>query len=142
MSENPIGKLYKAERENNNGNGRPRILLAEDSEDHIVLVTTWLTSIGYEVLHVDNGEDAIEAARSGGIDLVILDNRMPGLTGEEALPRIRIENPDLPVFMYSADTRKEQAEKLLSEGLTAFFPKTDGLKTLVGAVQTLIPLQE
>ena len=77
-----------------------RILLVDDDELIRSSVPAMLKVIGHRVDAVASAPDAIRFLESGqAIDTVILDNNMPGMTGAQALPRIRALRPDLPVFL-------------------------------------------
>ena len=71
-----------------------KILVAEDEADIRELVTFMLRFAGYEVVAAANGEDAVLTAARELPDLVLLDVRMPRMTGYEAC-RLMRSNPDL-----------------------------------------------
>jgi len=81
-------------------------LLVDDEENIRTLYGDALEEVGYNVITASNGDRAlelIEKSKSGGIDLVVLDIKMPGLDGVEVLTRIKNDmNPDLPVILLSA----------------------------------------
>ncbi len=65
-----------------------RILLVEDNPQNLYLATFLLESAGHEVIQATDGEAAVERA-SEGFDLVLLDMRLPKITGDAAAPLIR-----------------------------------------------------
>jgi DNA-binding response OmpR family regulator len=67
------------------------ILVAEDDPDIRDLLTFTLEFAGYEVKSVNNGEDAVRLARRDDPDLILLDVRMPRMTGYEACSLIRAD---------------------------------------------------
>jgi CheY-like chemotaxis protein len=84
----------------------PRVLFAEDNEDHAFLIRRSLSSVGAELTHVADGEDAIgrlEAWEGPLPDLVLLDMNMPRLSGLEVLERIRASSryDRVPVVIFS-----------------------------------------
>ncbi|MCD5993899.1 response regulator [Pseudomonas sp. CDFA 602] len=99
------------------GGPAPRILLADDNADMRDYIARILTDGGYEVLTVDNGSSALEAARKTRPDLILSDVMMPGLDGFALLEAVR-KDPELgnPVFMLLSARAGEEARV---EGLTA-----------------------
>jgi two-component system cell cycle sensor histidine kinase/response regulator CckA len=88
--------------------GSETILVAEDHEGLRQLALETLTKLGYNVLTVADGQQAIEAFRNNraGINLLLLDIAMPKVNGSEVYAQISSEREDLPVIFatgYSAD---------------------------------------
>lgn len=95
-----------------------RILLADDEEDIKTVVAMFLETQGYEVVTAFDGLDALEKARDGGFDLIILDIMMPVLDGFEVCKQLK-ENEktrDIPVLMLSAAAHVESVNKGLEAG--------------------------
>ena len=79
----------------------PRILLADDEPDILAPVGYALRADGFDVDTVGDGEAALEAARSGDYDLLVLDVMMPGLQGTEVCRQLRAESI-VPIIMLTA----------------------------------------
>ncbi len=94
---------------------RKRILWADDEIDHLRPHMKFLEDRGFQVDGVTNGEDAIAyvADATERIDLVILDEMMPGLGGLETLQGIKERNPYLPVIMVT----KSEDENLIDAAI-------------------------
>ena len=75
------------------------ILWADDEIDLLKPHIMFLKQKGYDVVTVNNGRDALDAAENANFDLIILDENMPGISGLETLSRIKISNPEVPVIM-------------------------------------------
>ncbi len=85
-----------------------RILVVDD-EDHIRdYLTEELTDEGYEVLMATSAPEALKMIEKEDLDLVVLDIRMPGMTGVEALPRILGLKENLPVILNTAYSQYQQ----------------------------------
>jgi two-component system response regulator (stage 0 sporulation protein F) len=78
------------------------ILVVDDDEAIRTLLQEELEEEGYKVLIATNARDALKMVAAEALDLVILDIRMPGMDGLEALPRILGIKEGLPVIMNTA----------------------------------------
>src|SRR5512133_833328 len=84
--------------------GMAKILIAEDEPDIRDLVSFTLRFAGHEVVAVGNGEEALKAAPQVMPDLILMDVRMPRMTGYEACEKMK-QDPqiaDIPVVFLSA----------------------------------------
>lgn len=75
-----------------------------------------LRSLGHRARHAATFEEGIAAARSHPPDIVILDDRMPGIRGLDGLPRLRHEFPDTPVIVVTAHHDRETVLRAFREG--------------------------
>lgn len=89
------------------------ILWADDEIDLLKPSIMFLENKGYKVVPVSNGNDAITQLKQKGIDVVFLDESMPGLTGLETLQRIREFNHHIPVVMIT----KNEEENLMEDAI-------------------------
>ncbi len=90
------------------------ILWADDEIDLFKPQLLFLKKKGYDVITVTNGHDALEELEEKtDIDVVFLDESMPGLTGLETLSRIRETNANIPVVMIT----KNEAESVMEEAI-------------------------
>jgi CheY-like chemotaxis protein len=89
------------------------ILWADDEIDLFKPSIMFLENKGYKVIPVTNGKDAIDLVAGKGIDVVFLDESMPGLTGLETLQRIKEINQHLPCVMIT----KNEEENLMEEAI-------------------------
>ena len=91
-----------------------KILWADDEIDLLKPHLLFLKGKGYEVVTVTNGNDAIEEIDlADDIDVVFLDESMPGLTGLETLSKIKEKNPNVPIVMIT----KNEAEDIMEEAI-------------------------
>jgi DNA-binding NarL/FixJ family response regulator len=72
-----------------------------------------------------NGQEALAMRRGLDVDVVVLDNRMPGLTGLETATAMLAEDPDLPIVLYSAFTDDQTAAEARRIGVRACVAKGD-----------------
>ena len=87
-----------------------KILVVDDERLLVKGITFNLQNEGYEVSAAYDGNAAVELARSGEFDLIILDWMMPGLSGSDACMKIR-EFSDVPIIMLTA--RSEDSDKIM-----------------------------
>jgi two-component system, cell cycle sensor histidine kinase and response regulator CckA len=113
-----------------------RLLLIEDNEDDAILVVNWLRRGGIEMSsqRVDTAKEMAEALRSGHIDLVISDCKMPLFDPVEALELLRDSGLDIPLLIVSGQIGEAAAADLMRAGARDFVLKDD-LARLVPAVE-------
>ena len=92
---------------------KERILWADDEIELLKPHILFLEQKGYEVISVNNGDDAIEKADEEIIDLIILDENMPGLNGLETLSVIKDKHPSIPVLMIT----KSEEEDIMDQAI-------------------------
>lgn len=93
-----------------------RILWADDEIDLLKPQMMFLERKGYDVVKVTNGYDAVEECENDpDINIVFLDESMPGISGLETLARIKASQPGLPVVMIT----KNEAENVMEEAIGA-----------------------
>lgn len=103
----------------------PKILIAEDERDILELVTFTLQYGGYEVIATSNGQDALELTRKEQPDLVLLDVRMPRMTGYEVCEHIKTctDTRHIPVVFLSAKGQESEVNTGLDLGATDYILK-------------------
>jgi CheY-like chemotaxis protein len=126
---------------------RPRIVVAEDEPDLLMMVSVALRGLGYDLIEARNGAELLDELGDGLLlgdpsaqpDVIISDIRMPGLTGMEILAGLRQAHWSTAIVLMTAyadgETRAE-AERL---GVDAFFEKPFDIDDLVTAVVNMTP---
>jgi DNA-binding response OmpR family regulator len=92
---------------------KERILWADDEIDLLKPHILFLQNKGYEVETVTNGRDAIDCLSNQIFNLIILDENMPGISGLEALQRIKMLQPNVPVIMIT----KSEEEDIMNQAI-------------------------
>jgi two-component system phosphate regulon response regulator PhoB len=125
---------------NGKENRAPRILLVEDETSLATLLVYNLEAEGYQVEHVDNGDEAELRLAESPPDLVILDWMLPGVSGLEICRRLRARDSarDMPVIMLTA--RGEEGERVrgLSVGADDYVVKPFSTPELMARVRALL----
>jgi CheY-like chemotaxis protein len=116
------------------------ILLAEDEPDIRELLKFTLTFGGYEVHTRKNGAEAVEAAPTIMPDLIMLDVRMPRMTGYEACAAIKADQrtQHIPVVFLSAKGQEAEIETGMDVGATAYLLKPFAPDILLEKIEAII----
>ncbi len=110
-----------------------RVLFIDDDENIRFLVKEDLSLEGHSVRVAPTGTEGIDAVEEDLPDLVIVDIKMPGLSGIEVLRRLKATHPDLPVFLFTAyNGFRGQASELGADG---YFIKSPDLSPVKDAIR-------
>lgn len=117
-----------------------KILIAEDERDIRDLITFTLRFAGHEVLATSNGEEALETALKEIPDLILLDVRMPRMTGYEACKQIKASEKTghIPVVFLSAKGQESEVQTGMEVGAQEYILKPFAPEQLVERVKTLL----
>lgn len=116
-----------------------KILIAEDEKDIRELVAFTLRFAGFEVVTATNGAEAIEVATETKPDLILMDVRMPKMTGYQACEKLKEQEAtrDIPVVFLSAKGQESEIEQGLQSGAERYILKPfapDDLTRQVNAI--------
>ena len=100
-----------------------RILWADDEIDLLQPYVIYLNQKGYEVLTANNGQDAIDITDHEALDIVFLDEQMPGLSGLETLQIIKDKHPSLPVVMITKSEEEGVMEQAIGQKIADYLIK-------------------
>jgi len=119
---------------------RRRILVAEDNEANLLMITALLRTRGYEAEVARNGEEAVEKARELKPDLILMDIRMPVMDGIEATRQLRVqpEFADVPIVAVTAGVDPWSWEQLLDAGCSERLAKPIVARDLVALLRRYI----
>jgi two-component system, NtrC family, response regulator HydG len=99
------------------------LLVADDDPGLRESLERTLTREGYRVVLASDGRAALERVQAGGVDLIVTDLRMPGLTGLELLRAAKAIMPDVDVILLTAFGTVEEAVKAMKDGAYDFLTK-------------------
>ena len=116
-----------------------RVLVADDDAVILRLLEVNFVLEGYEVVTADRGETALDRARSGGFDLVVLDVMMPGMDGWEVCERLKAdpETAGIPIVFLSARTQDQDRERGARLGVSAYVTKPFDPEELLALAERL-----
>ena len=111
---------------------RGKILIADDNEVNVMVVTDFLEARGYQVLAVDHGGDVLPKAKEFLPDLILVDIQMPQIDGIEAARRLRAHPRfvSTPMIAISAFAMPGDRERCLEAGMDEYLNKPFKLKEL------------
>ncbi len=104
---------------------KTKVLVIEDNEQNLYLVTFIMEKNGYQVIQARNGIEGIEKAVHEKPDLVILDIQLPGMDGYEVARRLK-ENPEIrhiPIIAVTSYAMTGDREKILDAGCNGYIEK-------------------
>jgi CheY-like chemotaxis protein len=119
----PSGAPPEDERARMAAGSGARVLLAEDNPINAMLATALLEREGCAVARARSGPEAVEAARGGAFDLILLDLRMPGMGGVEAARAMRAAGVSSPIAALTADAFEDSRRACLKAGMDDFLTK-------------------
>ena len=114
-----------------------RILLVEDDQPLVRIITKSLDQSGFDVDVATDGEDGLHKARSGGYDSVVLDLQLPKMSGVEVCKTLRDERNDVPILMLTARSGVSDRIAGLDAGADDYLPKPFSLGELAARLRAL-----
>ena len=116
------------------------ILVVEDNEMSRKLVRDVLTVKGYTIVEAETGEEGVGLAQERRPSLILMDIRLPGIDGIQALGRLRAEvaTRGIPVMAMTASVMASDRQRVLDAGFDAFQSKPINLKDFLAAVEQLL----
>lgn len=111
------------------------ILLVDDEAEFIETLAKRLTRRGLGVLLAHSGQEALDVIAANEVDVVVLDVKMPGMDGIEALQRIKALKPELEVLMLTAHANVEVAMRGMELGAFDYLMKPVELDDLLYKIQ-------
>jgi DNA-binding response OmpR family regulator len=117
-----------------------KILIAEDERDIRELITFTLRFAGHQVIATSNGEEAYDAAMLEIPDLILLDVRMPRMSGYEACVQIKANKTThkIPVVFLSAKGQESEVRAGLESGADEYILKPFSPEQLNEQIQTIL----
>ncbi len=112
-----------------------KVLLVDDEDQFRTALSQQLSVRGFQVLDVGNGEDAIKIVRHENPEVVILDQKMPGMDGIQTLQEIKKVRPEVQVIMLTGHGNTESARISGKNRVTFYLEKPCGIDELIGVIR-------
>lgn len=112
---------------------RKSILIVEDDETNLLLIRTIMRHLDVDIVEAFDGEEAVKIAAENDIDLILMDIRLPKLTGDKATLMIKNLKPQVPVIAqtaYALHQEKIQYEGIFDDYITKPIFEEDFLRKL------------
>ncbi|OGH14038.1 MAG: hypothetical protein A3H50_03265 [Candidatus Levybacteria bacterium RIFCSPLOWO2_02_FULL_37_10] len=95
-----------------------KILIVDDDESLSSIITTALEKEGFNTLYAKTGRDAINKARSDAPDLILLDQVLPDISGNQVLKELKLDEQtkNIPVMMITNFSQEELVSQAINEG--------------------------
>lgn len=103
--------------------GKPTVLAVDDTDTNLRVIKMLLKNEPYKVVTVNNGADAVDLANNNDYAVILMDIMMPKMSGVEALEKIRIKKPNVPIIALTADAVTGAREEYLRKGFNDYLTK-------------------
>lgn len=120
-----------------------RVLVAEDTATGRDVIRKYLESANFDLSFVENGNDAVAAAKGERFDIILMDVRMPEMDGLEAIRHIRADEQArglerTPIVVISANTSAEDVRDCVEAGADGHIAKPVARMDVLGAVSEFL----
>ena len=118
-----------------------RILVVEDQEDNRQILRDLLTSVGYEVIQAENGEEGLATAARERPDLILMDIQLPLLDGYEVTRRIKADPAlrAIPIIAITSYALSGDENKARAAGCDAYVAKPYSPRALLAKIREYVP---
>lgn len=113
------------------------VLIVDDDRAMVGMVAALLGGEGYDLITAYDGESALRRHAAEAPDIVILDRRLPGLSGDDVCRRIRAAS-NTPILMLTGEKGTDERAKLLDLGADDYLEKPFGRSELLARVRALL----
>jgi CheY-like chemotaxis protein len=116
-----------------------KVLYVDDDLDSRMIVADYLRNLGYNILTVEDADDALRVAAENNVDVMILDVNRVGLDGPELMGKLQRILPGVPIILFSGVLGSgAKVTRMLEMGAQQFVSKNDPLDLLVKALQSTL----
>ena len=119
---------------------RKRILVVEDDRLSLIVLRQLLTAQGYEILQSSEGWDGIHRARNEQPDLIVMDIKLPDISGLDAILILKKDGQtkNIPIIAVTAFVTPADKADALRSGCDAYIAKPVNIKNLLGTVEVFL----
>jgi two-component system cell cycle response regulator DivK len=120
------------------------ILIVEDNEKNRRLARDVLQFHGYRILEAETGEDGVRLALESTPQLILMDIQLPGISGIEALGRLRADprTRAVPVIAVTASAMAQDRQKIMAAGFDGYQSKPIAVREFTAAVREMLDRRE
>ncbi|MDH5473088.1 MAG: response regulator [Gammaproteobacteria bacterium] len=113
------------------------ILIIDDNHDLLEMLDLILQSEGHQVVTAGNGTDGIELFNQANFDVVLLDVKLPDMTGMQIFNRFRKQVPDINILMMTGYRIEQFLDSIVEDGEVLVFPRPLNTNAVVDALETI-----
>ena len=116
------------------------VLIVEDNPKNLKLVRDILQVTGYQTVEAETGEEGVRLARERQPALILMDIQLPGMSGIEALGRLRADatTRTIPVIAITASVMAQDRERVMAAGFDGFQGKPISVRELLATVRGIL----
>ena len=114
------------------------LLIVDDQHGIRLLLNEVFAKEGFKTYLAANGLDALKIGETEQIDCVLLDMKIPGMDGLEILKRLKLQKPDLPIFMMTAYGEQDILDQAIALGAEKIFTKPFNIFEVRDAVKKIL----
>lgn len=117
-----------------------KVLVVEDNNDNLRLITKILGRGGYKVESTTNGTDGVRIAGNGGFSFIIMDINLPDMSGLDAARQIRAgdNGRDVPIIAVTSYAMRGDMSRILAAGCDGYFEKPINPLNILDEIHKLI----
>jgi DNA-binding response OmpR family regulator len=119
-----------------------KILCVEDDKDSCELLDLILSNEGFEVVSCSTSKECLRLAKQGGFSAIILDYRLPEISGLEICQEIRTYDKQTPIIFYTASAYPKDKEAGLNAGANAYLVKPNDLDKIAKTITDLVLISD
>ena len=118
-----------------------KILIIEDNEQNIYLMTFLLENSGYEIVQARNGKDGIRLAQEIKPNVILLDIQLPEINGYQVAEELRKNESlgNIPIIAVTSYAMAGDKERILAAGATGYIEKPINPDTFISQLQEYLP---
>ena len=121
---------------------KPRVLIAEDDPDTLVILRINLIAAGFEPMLAGDGHTALERIASESPDAVLLDVMLPGIDGWQVLEQLHAKGDPVPVIICSGKDNILDLQRARDLGAVAYLVKPFDIDRLIEATSEVVGLRQ
>ncbi len=118
-----------------------RVLIIEDNDQNMYMLSFLLEMNNYEVMQAFNGLDGIKAAKENSPDIILLDIQLPGMDGYQIAQELRSRNDlcHIPIIAVTSHAMVGDREKAMASGATGYIEKPVDPDNFIQRMESYFP---